>query len=291
MSTRPAFALALALLTLSLASCTSQKTVSESPIRPAVAFDPPMPEFPDLRLGRMPQWYQDMAEGGEIVIDNPHGSVYVRYNRGGRRVGISATVQRLGPNPQIEELRLYARPELVRFEVSYPEAGRDDANLPYGRPGRVDLAVLVPEGIPLRVRTRDGAVTGKRLRSRLDIETGSGDISFSGSDSVRARSVSGNISVALSSAKWSGTTDLHTEQGAIRLEFPVSAPASIDIASSGRLLAEPEVLAKALHARPGGWTGTWRDPGPGQHRLLLRNGSGDVTLLVYGLANEFEQLD
>jgi hypothetical protein len=281
---RPVTPLLLAAL---LSACATTPPRKAEVFRPQILLDAPLPDYPDARVGRMPQWYAELPEGVPVEIDNPHGSVFVRYNRGGRRVGISGTIQRLGTTPLVEDIRIEHGAEGVSLTVRYPQADASTATNPYGRPGRVDLSVLVPEGNPLRVRTRDGAVSGKRLRSDLDIETDSGDIEFFTTGTLRAQSRSGNISLTLSSNKWRQPVELSTQEGTIRLQLPVTAATELRVQTDGALQADPPALAAALTQADGVWSGRWGQPEAGQNGALLRNGKGGVTLLLYGWATDF----
>lgn len=272
-----------------LGGCATQgRPQPEASLLPTAAFEVASPEYPDVLIGRIPQWYQELESGGEVVIDNPFGDVYVRHNRGGSRVGISGVVQRLGKDQPTERLALRAAPGRVALEVDFP--GAPDKLGVYGRPGRVDLTVLVPAGSTLRIRTRDGNATGKRVQANLDVQSDAGRIDFSTTGWAKARSSSGDISLVLIGEGGGRSVELDSERGALRMEVPVLAAATFDIDAPAGLSAEPAALLAQLRKQgEGAWRGTWARPGQDPNHLKLRTRAGQVRLYHYGTAAEFEQ--
>lgn len=266
----------LALLAaVALSACSS-----ETSIKPSLSFDAPIPEFGDVQIGRMQQWSGELAPDGEVEIINPYGDVYIRHNRGGRNVGISGVIQRLGDPAPEEMLDLRASRNHVRLEVSYPESA-STSDLKYGRFGRVDLAVLVPEGSTLRVRTRDGSITGKRVRSNIEARTDSGRISLSSTGWLDAESGSGDIELVLIGERWTRGHRAHTRTGSIAFEFPTKAVMQIDARSAGTLSVEPEALAAYVRSDNGHIHGTWGDA-PEVNRIEAVSETGDINISLYG---------
>jgi hypothetical protein len=276
----------LPLFVLVLASCAVAPQAGQPLFHPEVVFEPRGEEFPDLQMGRMPQWYQALEEGGEVVIDNPYGDVYVRHNRGGRRVGISGVVQRLGADPEIEQLQLTASPQSVVFRVRYPGDGRRRPMTASGRPGRVDLSVLVPDRSTLHIRTRDGLASGKRVQANLVVDTESGDIDFSTSGWIRARTDSGRIAVVLAGEQWREPVALESVAGAIELELPSRIGASIAIETGGRVIADPAELVAQLVGADGRWTVVWGTPVDDINQIRINSRNGDVRVTLYGMEGD-----
>lgn len=269
--------------------CASAPQQQSEIVRPQIEFGAALPDFPDATVGRMRQWHQELDKGGEVIINNPFGDVYVRHNRGGNRVGISGSVQRLGNDPFLESITINARPNRVALNVDFPDDGRPHASHSYGRRGRVDLVVLVPEGSTLRIRTREGLASGKRIRANLDVATESGDISFSSSGSIKARSNSGNVLAVMSGTSWSGITDLSSDSGSVAVEFRADVPAILDLRSGGSLVTEPPSIGESLAHRAGRWKGSWGQPSPAQNRILMRSKTGDLKVSIYGMAADYQQ--
>lgn len=281
----------LVIATMLLAGCASAPQQQSEIIRPQIEFGKALPDFPDATVGRMRQWHQELDKGGEVVINNPYGDVYVRHNRGGNRVGISGSVQRLGVEPVLESITIHARPDRVVLDVDFPDDGRHHASHPYGRRGRVDLVILVPEGSTLAIRTREGLASGKRIRANLDVATESGDISFSSSGWIKARSVSGKVLAVMSGTTWPQATDLSSDSGSVAVEFRANVPANLDLRSGGSLITEPPSIGESLAHRNGRWKGSWGKPSPDQNRIVMRSKTGDLKVSIYGMAADYRKAE
>lgn len=272
------------LLALLVATCVAACAPTAQKVKPTLRFDPPSAEYPGLQVGRMEQWSAPLATGGEVEIINPYGDVYIRHNRGGVNVGISGVIQRLGQTPAIENIDLQSSDNRVRLEVSYP-AGIDMTPDNFERPGRVDLAVLVPEGSTLRVRTRDGKITGKRIRANIDAESESGRIDLSSSGWMEARSDSGHVQIVLIGDKWDHQHKATTRSGSIAVEFPTKAPLSLHGSSAGTITVEPTALAEQLTLADNTLTGRWGNA-PTRNRVDARSETGNIHFALYGWMHE-----
>lgn len=253
---------------------------AELGVKPVLRFEPPSSEFEGLQVGRMEQWAGELAPGGEVEIINPWGDVYIRHNRGGRNVGLSGVIQRLGNPAAIEQIDLRASRDHVRLEVSYPE-GTNLTPDGFERPGRVDLAVLVPEGSILRVRTRDGSITGKRVRSNIEARSESGRIDLSTTGWLDAQTDSGDIQLVLIGERWSRAHRARSESGSIAFEFPTKAAMHVEARSAGKLSAEPEALASHLEHSDHRLGGRWGEA-PESNRIDAESGTGDISFTLYG---------
>ncbi len=280
------------LLALTLAACSTAPVRTPAPVAlPAVQFAPLGPEHPDVLVGRLAQWSQPLADGARVLIDNPHGNVYVRHNRGGDRVGISGHIQRLGKDPLIERLDLRADPHSVLLTVRYPDDGRAHPRSGYDRPGRVDLTVLVPASSHLTIRTTDGEVSGKRLRAPLDVETTSGSITFLTHGSVRARSDSGDIRVVMAEPQWQPGLDIASTSGAIFVEWRASSDVRLEAHGGKDIQSDVAAILQRLRGDRGAWSLEWAPGGASQSAIAVHSGSGPIHLSVYGTRAEFAEAE
>lgn len=253
-------------------------------VKPQLVFDPPSAEFEGLQVGRMEQWSMPLPANAEVEIINPHGDVYIRHNRGGSNVGISGVVQRLGHDPAVEHIDLRAGKDSVRLEVSYPR-GIDTTPDGFERPGRVDLAVLVPQGTTLRVQTRDGVITGKRVRANIHARSESGLINLSTTGWMDLASDTGRVQMVLIGDRWNHEHKAATRSGSIEVEFPTKAPLSVHARTGGNFKVEPEALAEHLVVDGNTLSGHWGDA-PAAHRIDAESESGDITFTLYGWMRE-----
>lgn len=174
---RRRFASALAALALAMPMCST----------PAFAQDPPatMPEPIRLDLSFK------LPEGQAIEVDNPHGSVYLRFGGYEHQLDIRATIQQ----PEAAAKFVFepgARDGRFAVAPALPEG----VALAEGQ--RIDLVLYVPKGHALRARTGSGMAESRGLKSDLDLTTGTGEIAVRGTDgTVQARSAEGRIEVTL----------------------------------------------------------------------------------------------
>jgi hypothetical protein len=268
------------LLVCGLTACAS----GSRQFKPELRFDPPSTEFEGLQIGRMEQWSAPLPANAEIEVINPYGDVYVRHNRGGSNFGVSGVIQRLGHDPAIENIDLRAGKDHVRVEVSYPK-GIDTTPDGFNRPGRVDLAVLVPQGTTLRVRTRDGVITGKRVRANIEARSESGLINLSTTGWMDLASDSGRIQMVLIGERWNHEHKAETRSGSIEVEFPTKAPLAVHAQTSGTIKVEPEALAQHLVLDGHTLSGHWGDA-PAAHRIDAKSETGDISFTLYGWMRE-----
>lgn len=249
-------------------------------IKPVLHFEPPSSEFAGLQVGRMEQWAGELSPNGEVEVINPWGDVYIRHNRGGRNVGLSGAIQRLGNPAALERIDLRASREHVRLEVGYPE-GTNLTPDGFDRPGRIDLVVLVPEGTTLRVRTRDGSITGKRVRANIEARTDSGQIALSSTGWMDTETRSGDTLLVLIGERWTREHRARSDSGSIDIEFPTRAAMQVDGRSAGNISAEPEALSGHLAHTHHQLSGRWGDA-PETNRIDAVSRTGDISFTLYG---------
>ena len=273
---------ALLISTLLINGCASLAPTPSSTLQPQplrLSFDAPSSEFPGLQIGRLEQWSAPLAPGARIEVINPWGDVYIRHNRGGDRVGLSATVQRLGiPAPE-ERISIESSADHVRMRVNYPDGATPAEG--FERIGRVDIAVLVPAGSPLEVHTADGSITGKRVRSNIIARSGSGKIDLSTTGWVDAASESGSIQLVMIGGSWLHPTRAFSESGDIAVEIPIAADMRIEAQAGREVLLAPEDLRQVIAIEGGQATGTWGKAGT-DNELVAESRQGQVTISLYG---------
>ncbi len=143
---------------------------------------------------REPQRRDDsfkLPEGQPIQVDNPYGSVYMRFGGYEHQLDIRSTVQQPDGAASIA-FQPAARDG--RFEVA--------PRLPEGvelAPGqRIDLVLYVPKGHAVTVRTASGVIESRGVKSDLDLGTDAGEIAVRGTaGTVQARTGDGRIEITL----------------------------------------------------------------------------------------------
>jgi hypothetical protein len=132
-----------------------------------------------------------LPEGQSIEVDNPYGSVYLRFGGYEHQLDIRATIQ------QPEAAAKFAfEPGARDGRFAVAPALPEGVALAEGQ--RIDLVLYVPKGHALRARTASGMAESRGLKSDIDLTTDSGEIAVRGTDgTVQARSAEGRIEVTL----------------------------------------------------------------------------------------------
>lgn len=132
-----------------------------------------------------------LPEGQAIQVDNPHGSVYLRFGGYEHQLDIRSTVQQPDGAASIA-FQPAARDG--RFEV----APRLPEGVALAAGQRIDLVLYVPKGHAVTVRTASGVIESRGVKSDLDLGTDSGEIAVRGTDgTVQARTSDGRIEISL----------------------------------------------------------------------------------------------
>lgn len=143
---------------------------------------------------REPQRRDDsfkLPEGQPIQVENPYGSVYMRFGGYEHQLDIRSTVQQPDGAASIA-FQPAARDG--RFEV----APRLPAGVELAKGQRIDLVLYVPKGHAVTVRTASGVIESRGVKSDIDLGTESGEIAVRGTDgTVQARTGDGRIEISL----------------------------------------------------------------------------------------------
>ena len=129
-----------------------------------------------------------------IRFENLHGNVVLK-NSPDALVGIAATEQRLGDKPEVAELVVEIQGEVANFKIIYASDATKgaDAKVDGHLKGRVDLAVFVPDRMPLEVSTSFGSLAGRKLHNPVTANTGSGNLSIASTLRSHLKSETGRV--------------------------------------------------------------------------------------------------
>lgn len=132
-----------------------------------------------------------LPAGQAIQVDNPYGSVYLRFGGYEHQLDIRSTVQQPDGAAVITFLPM-ARDGRFNVAPLLPEG----VVLAEGQ--RIDLVLYVPQAHPVTVRTAAGVIESRGVKSDIDLTTDSGEIAVRGTDgTVQARTGDGRIEVTL----------------------------------------------------------------------------------------------
>ena len=213
------------------------------------------------------RWTGLLAPETAIEVLNPHGDVRLRAAYDGD-VQVSAMIQRRTSDPVKAEVKLGRRRGRLTVQVSYPAAPRGDLH-------RVDVAVFVPAGARVVVRTKDGMIQANGLENDVELESAGGDVFLTTTGTAQVSAGRGDISAELKRDHWGRKPRLITREGDITLRLPKNADARVQIRARGEIsLGEDARLERRTAGKA---VVTF---GQGTHDLSLETQRGAVTLLA-----------
>jgi hypothetical protein len=209
-----------------------------------------------------------------MQIDNPHGDLRVRVTDQSK-VGYYAMVQRIGEQPLDPVFDWQQRGERLQLVIRYPGDERWPRNHDHSR-GRVDLAVFVPAGVALDLRSTDGFLQVRKARAAVRARSDSGSIEVSGAAGLDLRSDSGAIAASQTSGSWSTPVAVHTRSGRIAMAVPVYADVAVDARTSGRIELEPGFPGTVIESQD--HSSLQAKFGAGSRELTVRSETGEIFL-------------
>lgn len=242
----------------------------------AVAAEPDEPE--EFWEKTTETWFEKVASGARVTVDNPHGNIWVRFGGYEDKVEILATAQRLEPElPPLVVLRdhedgdLHVRVRVERKgEVETPEPERRD---------RIDLVLFVPIGRKVELNTLDDAIAVKGLKGDLKVRTVKGDVTLRKIEgAVDIRSERGKTMALLETGVTQANQSFESITGDIEVTIYENALHDVRIATSGLISTDFSLAIE--HRRfeePGKYaTATIGDGGP---QLTMTSKRGALSLL------------
>jgi hypothetical protein len=243
----------------------------ESPAPVPAAREAPVPP----RIERQ-QWAKDVDGAVPIralEVRNDHGDIRARFTAE-PRLEAFVVIQRLDPGSTGVGFTVERRGSVVALTATYPPGRVQDAepDPPKAAFDRLDLTVLVPQGVALDARSLRGMIETRGLRSDVRAFTVAGPIFVSTSGAVHLRTVSGAIDAFLSLAPGPGPLLLESESGSISANLPAQADLDLRVESGGAVVSDFQLAARGGAA------------GPHEGRL----GRGGRALLVYSASGRVE---
>lgn len=207
-----------------------------------------------------------LAEGVDrVALDNPWGMINVR-NRDEREVGIHAVAQSDAASSARAVFRSRREGATLRIEAAF-EGGPP-------QPGRIDVALYLPDDLALALTTRDGPITAKKRAAPLEAFSQSGRIVASSRDRLTLRTRDGLIRAAAAGARWRGASTIETESGRIVLRVPTFGDIALDAHTGGAMRTD---FGLSVHAQADGSRARARY-GAGTSPLQVRSARGEIVL-------------
>ncbi len=241
---------------------------------PSHAAEPASPTA-GLTIDRL-EWSGAAAPSAAVVVENDYGDIRARTSPDGT-VSVTTVVQRLDSAGEKLALSVERAGGSLVVRVAYPPLAAPDpeTRAKRERRDRADLVIFVPEGLAIEARTAMGEIQAEELECDLDAATESGRIRVSSRRSVRARTTSGAIFLALAEPEWNRDMVVESDTGAVSVELPAAANLDIRAATRGRI--ETSYPAK-VESREGVNRATFR-VGRGGNVLAVRSTSGALRIV------------
>lgn len=234
---------------------------------------------------REPQRRDDsfkLPAGQPIQVDNPYGSVYMRFGGYEHQLDIRSTVQQPDGAASIA-FQPAARDG--RFEV----APRLPEGVTLAEGQRIDLVLYVPQDHPVMVRTASGVIESRGLKSDIDLGTDSGEIAVRGTaGTVQARTGDGRIEISLEDPAPPGSIQTITSRtGTVAVNVSDKLNAEVRMSTSQQFATdysiaveyhdgeEPNKVATAVVGTP--------KAGKDKARIVLESLVSEVRLLRKGV--------
>jgi hypothetical protein len=180
------FALVAGVLALSVGCSRAPPQAAQEPPQEVVAEEAvATPEALRQNLGAK------LFAGQPIVIENPYGSVFLRFGGYEHEIGIHTTLQQPDGAPEISFKSGHDNGRYLIAPLLPKGAALAEAQ-------RLDLVVYVPEQHDVSVRTMYGDIESRGVRSNLDLKSTDGNIAVRGTEGlVNAETGAGSIEVAM----------------------------------------------------------------------------------------------
>jgi hypothetical protein len=228
------------------------------------------------------EWSGQIARGGLIEIRGFNGDV-VAYPSTTGNVEVTAQVVDEDRGVSPVSVKLEETDQGVTVCAVMPDDGkcRTPEELSTKGPGaRVNFTVRVPEGVGFVGRTVNGGIQAESLASDIEAYTVNGRVRISTTGSAQARTINGSISASLLNPFWRKPPQFQTVNGAITLELPNAAKASLVAETrNGTILSRlPQFSGTVEEHRIAGAVG--RPTGRAPLTLKTVNGSIELKPLV-----------
>ncbi len=180
-------------------------------------------------------WSGPIAPGSTIRVDNAFGDVRLRHGGSEGNLEIAAVLQQLS----IDGAKLSLEVEItdtaaVVTVARYDLEGNPAQQAPRSDTSRADLAIMVPEGFPIRVETGHGLIEARGVRTDIDLHSTAGTIRVAQHHGgINARSEGGTIEITLLPAVAYKTLEFSSTTGPITVFTPYNNDLDVTLATSG----------------------------------------------------------
>jgi len=239
-------------------------------LRPAIAEEILMSDWVIEQVTRS----HEVDGSKSVTIVNPYGDIRVR---GGddKEISLYATLQHHTDDTETPEFIFIRDGDRLELETSYPDVADNPLPQRFSK-RRTDIALFVPSGLRLTLKTLDGRAESKGHKGHLVIEARAGQIIAATKGVVEARTESGDIRIEFRNRDWRGPSTIESISGDINV-FMMSDPhVTVDIDTAGTITTDYSI---EISHTPGSSRKIARAViGDGKHSLSIGNIAGAVRL-------------
>ena len=246
-------------------ACNGADVAAQEPVATTMVADQPEPQRQDLAA--------KVSAGMPVYIDNPYGNVYLRFGGYEHAVDIHATLQQPVGVPV---LALHRGQEKGRYVI----ASKLPAGATLADAQRIDIAVYVAQGHTVTVRTNEGDIESRGMKSDLDLKSVSGKIAVRGTEgTVQAETGEGDIEVSIAGTARKGSKQrVATTTGNITLGVTDQLNAKVNLATSAVFATEYSIdVSREDGKEPNKWART--TVGAPEAEITLESRRGEIRLL------------
>jgi hypothetical protein len=185
-------------------------------------------------------WSGPIAPGSAIRVDNAFGDVRLRHGGSEGNLEVAAVLQQLS----IDGAKLSLDVEItdnaaVVTVVRHGLDGNPAQQAPRSDKSRADLAIMVPEGFPIRVETSHGLIEAREVRTDIDLHTTAGTIRVAEHHGrITAHSEGGAMEITLLPSATKETQEFSSITGPITVFTPAANDLDVTMATSGSFVTD-----------------------------------------------------
>jgi hypothetical protein len=224
-------------------------------------------------------WSGPIAPGSAIRVDNAFGDVRLRHGGSEGNLEVAAILQQLSTDGSKLVLSVeVADDAAVVTIVRYDHEGNPAPQAPRGDKARADLAIMVPEGFPIRVETANGLIEARGVRTDIDLHTSGGTIRVAQHHGgINARSEGGTMEITLLPSVTHQTLEFSSTTGPITVFTPYNNDLDVTLATSGALTTDFSLTVEHHDTEEPNKTAT-ATVGKGGAALTMASKRGDLSL-------------
>lgn len=216
----------------------------------ALLLLPALPVLPQADEAPEPEWLLHaleeaavIAEGDVLSFAHLRGDVRIEATNT-TRLHVKALAQYRADDPRVPAIRLVtekaatASPEPTHHRLSVDFAVLEVAENEAWAKRRIDVALLVPVGLELRIETGDGLIEVEKVAARANLISEHGEIAYDGTGDLVAHSERGSLRALLRQTGDAHTVTLSTLTGDIRCTLLEGANARVALTTRGPITTD-----------------------------------------------------